>query len=165
MALVANGFTLTVQFQDAAEDKTARTYEMAATTPAQAQTDAVTAVAAIAGVSEAGIVGYTIGARYVEDAYVAPAAAVEVENTAEVLLNITGSPVKKAPTNIPAPRPAIFVGVTGPNKNVINTGHAAVVAFADQFNPGGANTLRISDGETANGVSKGRRIHKKSRKG
>lgn len=165
MALVANGFTLTVQFQDAAEDKTTRTYEMAATTAAQAQTDAATAITAIKGVSEAGVVGYTVGARFVEDAYVAPAAAVEIENTAELLLNIAGSPVKKAPTNIPAPRPAIFVGVTGPNKNVIDTGNAEVVAFANQFNAGGANTLRISDGETIDGVSKGRRIHKKSRKG
>jgi len=171
MALVAQGFTLTIGLIDSGENKTTRTFEMTATTAAQAQTDAAAIVPLFAALTRCVITGYNVSIRYVEDALALPAAGIQVENTAEVLLNIEGSATKKAPINIPDPvvtggnGNGMWLAATGPNSNVVDTGFAALVAFVASFGTLGDNTLLISDGEHANGISRGFRVHKKSRKG
>jgi len=171
MALVAQGFTLTIGLIDSGENKTTRTFEMTATTAAAAETDAAAIVPQFAALTRCAITGYTIGSKFVEDALVLPAAGIQVENTAEILLNIEGSATKKAPINIPDPvvtggnGNGMWLGATGPNSNVVDTAFAALTTFVANFGTLGDNNLLISDGEHANGISRGFRVHKKSRKG
>lgn len=171
MALVANGFSLTIALVDSGENKTTRTFEMTATTAAQAQTDAAAIIPLYAALTRCAITGYTINSRFIENALVLPAAGIQLENTAEILLNIEGEVTKKATLNVPDPVTTggngngMWLGSTGPNSNVVDTAFAALTAFVGQFGTLGDNTLLISDGEHANGVSRGFRVHKKSRKG
>lgn len=169
MALVQQGFYLTIQMRDSGENKTSRTFEMTAADFATAETDAAAVLVQWNALTDAEIIGYTISARYVENAPALPAAGIQVENTAEVIVNIEGSATKKAAFNIPAPTtappPGVFLSATGVNSNVVDTAFAALTAFVANFASLGNNRLLISDGEHADGITKGFRVHKKSRRG
>jgi len=169
MTLSQDGFYLTIQMRDSGENKTSRTFQMTATTFTDAETDAAAVLEGWNALTDAEIIGYTISARYVETAPVLPAAGIQIENTAEVVVNIEGSATKKASFNIPAPTtspaPGVFLSATGVNSNVVNTSFTALTAFVANFASLGNNRLLISDGEHADGVNKGFRVHKKSRRG
>lgn len=163
MALVSDGFSLTVQLKDTGDNSTTRTYELTAATAAAAATDAATIMADLDALTNAVIVGYTIGERFVEDALTLPTSA-EVENCAEISAYIVGSPTKTATVNIPAPVPGIFVGTSGKNFNIVDTSDTLVQNFLAHF--GNAGEATLSDGEIINPTTaSGKRIHKKSRRG
>lgn len=172
MALVQDGFWLTIQMRDSGENKTSRTFQMTAATFAAAETAAAALLPQWNALTDAEIVGYTISARFVENAPAIPAAGVQIENTAEIVVNIEGSATKKAAFNVPAPAAALdagsdgfFVAVTGINSNVVNGAYDPLTAFIANFSTLGDNRLMISDGEHADGFSRGFRVHKKSRRG
>lgn len=172
MALVSDGFNLVIRLRDSGDNITTRTLEMTAATFAAAETDAAALVAQYNALTDAEIIGYTVSARFVENAPVIPAAGIQIENTAEIVVNIEGSATKKATFNVPAPAVAddgtgtfFFAGTTGPNSNVVDTAYAPLVAWVGNYGTLGDNRLMISDGEHADGISRGFRVHKKSRKG
>lgn len=171
MALVQQGFWLTIEMRDSGDNRTSKSFEMTAASAADAESDAAAIIVLWNAVTDAEILGYTVSNRYVETAPAIPSAGVQIENVAEVLLQIEGSATKRAVLSIPAPATAVndsktfFNGVTGENSNVVNPAYPPLIAFVAQFGTLGDNTLLISDGEHADGIVRGRRVHRKSRRG
>lgn len=163
MALVADGFSLNIQFTDTGGNTTTRTYDLTAADAATAATDAAAIRAAVDAITDAVISGYSIAERYVENALVYPANA-EVEKIAQFTGKIIGRPNVSAVVTVPAPSPAIFVSPTGPGYNQVNVGAAAVQTFLQLFDGGGE--ALVSDGEqwVVSSVI-GKRASKKSTRG
>jgi hypothetical protein len=165
MALTQQGFWLTIEMRDSGDNRTSKSFEMTAATAAAAETDAAAIIILWNALTDAEILGYTVSNRYVETAPAIPSAGVHIENVAEVLLQIEGSAVKRAVLSVPAPVAGMFEGATGENSNIVDTAFQALVDFVASFGTLGNNTLLISDGEHADGIAKGRRVHRKSRRG
>lgn len=165
MALTQEGFWLTVEMRDSGNNKTSKSFQMTAATAADAETDAAAIIILWNAITDAEILSYGITNRFVEDTPVIPSAGVQIENVAEVVLQVEGYATKRATLSIPAPVAGMFVGVTGENSNVVDTTDSDLVAFVASFASLTGNTLLISDGEHADGIVKGRRVHRKSRRG
>lgn len=162
MALVGTGYELSVTLADRGLNQVTKTYEMTATTAADAATDAATILAALNAVTDANIKGYRLSQVFAEDAFATPNDG-EVENQALLIMRLDGDPFKKATHFIPAPVDAIFVGAQGPNYNVLDNTDALVTAYVALFQSGGE--AYISDGETVDVLENGHRIHRQSNKG
>lgn len=165
MALVQESFWLNIEMRDSGNNVTSKTFQMTAATAANALTDAAAIIPLWKAITDAEVLSYSVSGRFVEDAPVIPAAGVHIENLAEVIVQLEGYATKKATLTIPAPKAGIFTGVTGDNSNVVDTADGDLVAFVAQFTTIGDNTLLISDGEHADGIVRGRRVHRKSRRG
>lgn len=163
MALVANGFWLSVTMVDNGGNETTRTYQLASADAAAAGTDSAAILTALGNVTDAVILSWFNYQRFVNDAFAYPASGVEVEDLALLDFNIVDHPEKSATLTIPAPKPAIFNATSGPGANIINTGNAAVIAYAALFKTAGK--ALISDGEVADTLIGGKRIHRKSSRG
>lgn len=163
MALVSNGWWLTIGLVDNGGNKTVRNYQLNSVTPVEAETDSGTIIAALAGVSDAVIVSRSTYQRFVEDALVFPASGVELENQALLNFNIVDHPEKAWTTTIPAPKPAIFMAASGPPANIVDVADAQVIAYAALFKAGGV--ALVSDGEIADTLIGGKRIHRQSSRG
>ena len=165
MALVQQAFYLNIEMRDSGNNLTSKTFQMVAATAADALTDAAAIIILWNAITDAEILSYSVAAKFVEDAPIIPAAGVHIENLAEVVLQVEGYANKKATLTIPAPSAGIFAGVTGENSNVVDTADTDLVNFVASFGSLGTNTLLISDGEHASGIVRGRRVHRKSRRG
>jgi len=164
MALVTDGWWLTVEFIDNGANRTTRTIQMRAADYATATTDAATIIAALEQASDAVLTSYAVRERFVEDNLLLPGVGVQIENIALMQMEITGNPLKTATFAVPAPNPAVFVSTSGANANVIDTASATITPTYNLFeNTGGV--AYISDGETATDFLGGKRIHRKSRRG
>jgi len=162
MALVADGFNLSVTLADRGGNTTVKSFDLTSADHATALTDATAILAALTGVSDASVKGYTIGTRYVENAFVLPTVG-EIENQAMLTFRLYGDPLKKATFTIPAPKDAIFSASSGALYNQVDLADTEVIAMRNVFFTGGEAT--ISDGETAVALENGKRIHRKSRRG
>lgn len=163
MAKVSTGFTLSVTLIDSGGNTAVREYALTAADAAAAATASATIMAALDAVTDAEIKSYSIRETFIEDALVLPATA-EVENLAEIVLQIDGNPLKKANISIPAPNAGIFVGAVGPNRNTVDPGDTALVTYATIWVTGQQATL--SDGEVIElPVLSGKRVHRASRRG
>lgn len=162
MALVAAGYELNVTLVDRGLNQVTKTYEMTATTAADAATDAATILAALNAVTDASIKGYRLSTVFAEDAFATPNLG-EVENQAMLIMRLDGDPFKKASHFIPAPVDGIFVAGQGPNYNIVDNTDALVTTYVALFQGGGE--AYISDGETVDVLEKGHRIHRQSNKG
>lgn len=165
MALVQESFWLNIEMRDSGNNVTSKTFQMTAATAADAETDAAAIIVKWKSITDAEVLSYTVSNRFVEDAPIIPSGGVHIENIAEVILQLEGYATKKATLTIPAPKAGIFAGVTGDNSNVVDTADGDLVAFVASFGSLGDNTLLISDGEHADGIVRGRRVHRKSRRG
>jgi hypothetical protein len=163
MALVSNGFWLVVTLRDNGGNETTKTYQMVAADADTAATDAATVITALNAVTDAVIVSYFTYERFIEDAFAYPGDGVQVENLALLDFDLVDHPEKTATVTIPAPNIGIFVASSGSGANVVDTSDAALIAFRDLFRTGGQ--LLISDGEVAESLVRGRRIHRKSLRG
>lgn len=163
MALVSNGFWLSVTLRDNGGNETTRTYQLSSADAAAAGVDSAAILVALNAVTDAVIVSWMNYERFVEDAFAYPASGVEVENLALLDFEIVDHPEKSATLTIPAPAPAIFMATSGGGANIVNTANAAVIAYAGLFMTGGE--ALISDGEVAQGLVSGKRIHRKSSRG
>jgi len=158
--MVSNGWWVTIGLVDNGGNKTTRNYQLNSVTPVEAATDTGTIVTALGGVSDAVIVSQSTYERFVNDAVVYPASGVELENLAMLSFNIVDHPEKAWTTSIPAPKPAIFMATSGAAANIVDVGDAAVVAYAALFKTGGV--AFVSDGEVADVLTGGKRIHRAS---
>ena len=163
MALVSNGFWLSVTLRDNGGNDTTRTYQLSAADATAAGADTVNILAALNAVTDAVIVSWFNYQRFVEDAFVYPASGVEIENLALLEFDLVDHPEKSATITIPAPAPGIFVSLSGGGANTVDLADAAVIAYAALFQTGGE--VLISDGEVADTLVAGRRIHRASRRG
>lgn len=171
MALVSAGFFLTVTLADAGGNKSTLQYDLQSADIATAQTDAATILAELDPLTDAVPVAYRIGQAFKEDTTFFAATGVEIENIASVVARIDAVGEKYAQFKVPAPNVGIFQAANGSGYNVVDGGNADLVAYLNLFQTAGNGGIAfVSDGEnlvspgTAGNV-KGKRIHRKSRKG
>jgi hypothetical protein len=163
MAIVGVGYEGSITLIDNGGNTTQRTYQLRATTPAEAVTAIASIASALNAISDASIVGYTANQVFAEDALVYPASGVQLENQALVAVAIADNPLKTATFSVPAPTIGIFAGTVGKPANVVDTADADLVTYANLFKSTGS--AYISDGEDLDFMKEGKRIHRKSRNG
>lgn len=161
MALVAQGYELAVTIVDSAGDTATRTYTLnpgSATDPDVIATAVLTRLNAI---TDGVVKTYRLSHVFIEDALVLPAAPIEVEDQAKVVVGIQGKPLDKATVSIPAPIAALFVSTTGENRNVVNIANTDLVSYLNLW--GSDQFLTISDGDFLDTPIKGWRAKKGGR--
>lgn len=163
MANVSAGWRLFVTLMDNGGNKTTKSFELTSADETAAAADSAAVVAALLAVTDAVLIDYASYELFVNDAVTYPASGVEIENQAQLLFDIVDHPEKRAVYSIPAPKPGIFVATSGAGANIIDTADAAVIAFRDLFRTAGESY--ISDGEVAETLISGKRVHRKSRRG
>lgn len=162
MAKVYSQWNVTISFIDQGQQQISKTYQVRADNAAliaDVETTVSNLVSDLEAVTTAEVTGFTISKVFVEDSITVPTAA-QNENTAQITVDIDGNPLKKALITIPAPAPAIFVAATGPNNNIVDATNTDVSNLVDNFRAGG--TVFISDGEDANVIVGGVRVHRRS---
>lgn len=167
MAIVSDGFEITLSAQDQGGNTVIKTYE---TDPAVV-TDLATAELARAGleaiwvtVSELVISGMSIKEKFTNDALVLPTGNVEAENKASITGQLAGTS-DKANIKIPAPVIGLFNGATGPAANQIDVNDSALLTYTGQYIVG--QPFMLSDGQKlASAVALvGKRISAKNNNG
>lgn len=165
MALVSDGFELTVNLTDTSGSVSTLSYSLTAGDYATALTDSAVILSALNDMTNATISGYRVVEKFVENAFTLPANA-ENAIKAEINAFVAGAGTKKATFRVPAPPVAIFVSGSGEGFNIVDTSNAEVLAYTALFVTGGEAT--ISDGESlvapaSNAINKGRRVSVYSR--
>lgn len=173
MGLVHDKFYLNVSLVDAAGNKAASRFDLdyadwAAFNTAIAAGAATSFLADLAAITNATIVGYSVGESFVEDTNLYGAAGSEVENIAMLTCAIDGELNKYTTLRVPAPVDGLFLGTQGDNRNIVDVADADLLTYLNYFISGGM--VLVSDGEsiadpTTAGNFKGKRIHRGSRKG
>lgn len=163
MAIVTGGFKAVIELVDNGGDVATKTYDLTSADAAAAATDLATISTALLGVTDMVLRKRYWYEVFVNDAFAYPASGVEKQNQALLDLSILDQPTKTATLTIPAPKPTIFNGSSGPAAEIVDGADAAVIAYVALFLNGAQAT--ISDGETAEGFISGKRIHRKSSNG
>lgn len=165
MALIPGGFGMTVSFLDNGMNQVTREYmmDLDIATYEDAAAAAVAMIPKVVAVTDASLPQYRVFQVFSENALTIPASGVQVENQASISALLTTPGKNLANINIPAPKPAMFVALSGKQANIVNTGWAPLVTFTDSFLIAGSFT--ISDGEEISRLVDGKRVHKKSNKG
>lgn len=163
MAFVSGGFWSNISLADNGGNVTTKTYELDAADAAEAATNHAAVVAALTAVTDARVIAHFWYEKSVQDTPTLPASGVQIEDQALLTFEIAGNPLKSATLTIPAPKPGIFQAVTGSGANQVDLANAAVVTFRSLFQ--NANECFLSDGEKAERLKSGKRIHRKSRSG
>ncbi len=99
-----------------------------------------------------------------KESLILPAADCNIFDLGSIVGNLSGGEGKKATLQIPCPDDGIFVGVSGPDLNVIDTGDAALNTFVDFYKLTGGD-FTLSDGENLDDTTPlvaGKRISRKS---
>lgn len=163
MALVSNGYWLTVSLADNGANVSTKRYQLTAADAATAATDVATILAALANVTDSVIVSYHYGLEYKEETVVYPAAGIENENKASITVLLDTGGGKKANHKIPAPKIGLFVAATGSSANIVDVSDTALTTYMAIFESG--NQAYISDGETMASILSGKRISAKNNRG
>lgn len=162
MAFAPAGFFVSMTFIDSGSNVRTYTYPLTATTPEDADTEALTVVTNWQAMTDAALQQYH-WYEVIADSAAAPAAGSQVENQALLSYLVSGSLTRQAVVSIPAPKITLFSSPTGPGSNIIDAGDALIVTFNAQFLSGGLLTFK--DGEIAGSFIQGKRIHRKSNRG
>lgn len=162
MALVTDGYSLTIVLKDTGNNSTTMGFELTAVTAAAAETDALAIIAVLNPVTDATIVSYRVSHGFIEDNFSFPAAA-EIEKKASIVALIDGESVKTCTIKIPAPNVGIFQGTDGKAFNLVDIADTALLSYLLVFQTAGEAT--ISDGEVMGDPLHGKRITVGSRKG
>lgn len=165
MALVSDGFRLTVNLVDNGRKTISKRYQLRGTIYADAATDATAILGDLNGVTDLAISGYNLSEVFVEDALTIPTALnAQAENIAKVVIQLATSPLKKATLEIPGPADTLFVGAPGTaNYDVVDTADALLAAYVEEFETTGS--VYISDGEDSaatNAIISGARVHRRT---
>jgi len=171
LALVKQSWTVEITLIDKGSNETTRTYPLVLTDTAGDVTALIAQVTteiipALLAVTLLNIKKWTLRLLYLETALTLPTdSGAEVEAHALITVPIYGLPNKSAVVDIPGPEILCFVGMSGPNYNIVNTSANEVRAYKGLFTQVG-NVAYISDGEQLDNVDgKGRRTHSKSQRG
>lgn len=165
MAIVSDGFFMHVDLVDTGGNKSTKKYKLVAADFATAQAAATSILAGLAGVTEALVKSYRLGEALVEDAAVYGSG--EIENIGQVVAKLETAP-KTVNIEIPAPLPALFVGASGPDYNVLDPANVALQTYIALWEASGVASLSdgefVRDSATAGNFS-GKRTHRGSKKG
>lgn len=161
MALVADGFVMTVTIQDTQGDTVTKRYALRAADAATAETDGVTIRTALAAVTECQIIGYTIGEQYIENA---PAFPADADNSIKARISWRKTNARAASFDIPSPIEGIFVGATGQANNQVDMTDAAVLAYAALFYSTGQAYISDDEDLAVGGGLDGQRVSVVKRK-
>ncbi|GAI02499.1 unnamed protein product [marine sediment metagenome] len=162
MALVTDGYELSIVIKDTGNNATVKKYELTAVTAAAAETDALAIIAVLNPVTEGTISSYRVSHKFQEDDFSFPAAAA-IEQKASIVALIDGEAVKTCTEKIPSPDVGIMQGADGEAFNLVDIADTALLAYLLVFQTGGEAT--ISDGEVMGAPLRGKRITVGSRKG
>jgi len=161
MALQAARWYTVFTLKDVGGNTFRRTYEQSAPADYAAALASQSALATdFAAISNCVIVKAATFQEYEEDTTFLGTA--EGENQALLTVGLEDKPLDSATINIPAPIDDIFVGTSGPNRNVVKDPGDSTELAAFLANFDSEALFFISDGEQMDGFKKGKRIHKKS---
>jgi hypothetical protein len=147
MALVSNGWELTLNLVDKQNDSTKKVYELQATNATEAQTAVTNVLTFFAGVSDLVVSGYILREIFVENALVLPT----VGNATDMaVVSARKTDTYRTPVYISAPKDAIFVSATGAGNNILDDTNTALQAYLELFVAGGS--CYLSDGELLAGA-------------
>jgi len=174
MALVTKGTFLNVILADSGGNKSTLQYnlnyvDIDALNTGVTAGDITGILADVNAVTDATVVGYTVGQAFAEDATFYGAAGSEVENNALIVAKVDGAtPGKTVSLRVPAPVAGIFLGTTGDDQRTVDTADTEIRNYLANFADTGH--ILVSDGEsivdpTTSGAWKGKRIHRGSRNG
>ena len=161
MALVSTGYVMRVKIADLTGQIVTKTFDFNSTptTIGAALTAGQSALAAIAGVTQGEIVGYSVSEEYREDTVIYGLG--DKNDKVIITAPIDGVTGKSANLYINAPDPGIFVNdaAAGPEAEKLDAADTAVVAFVDLFRATGG-TFLVSDGEQLSdtGVARGYKL-------
>lgn len=165
MAWVSTGWSMKVKLVDSGGNEGSVNYQMTAIDHATAILAAPVILGYLEAVCAAGTLSYTITETFANDAFVLPAAGVQIEAKALLVMRDETNPIKKHIARIPAPETDVFLALTGDGANIVDIAHIDVLDYANMFSTGGE--CYISDGERIqdNGLLEGRRVTHRSRRG
>jgi len=163
MALVQTGFYMSVSLIDNGGNRSTLQYHMRDATYVLASASAPIVIAELQAVTDSVIESWSLQERFGEDSFAYPASGVENENKASITVQLAGAGNGKANIKIPAPKPAIFMDVTGPGANQVDVTDTDVLDYVALFQAAGK--CYISDGETALQIVSGKRISAKNNNG
>lgn len=166
MALVSQGFSLTVTLRDTGNDRAVLVYDLDSADYATAVTDAATILGRLAAVTDAAIQSYRVAEKFVENAFAFPANA-EVEKKALVIGRINGAVDKYVNILIPAPKPGLFVSSQGDAYNTVDIGDTDLNMYISTWQATNG-IASLSDGERladTNPLLSGHRVTQKSNRG
>ncbi len=183
MALVFDKYNLALNLVDGGGSKSTMNFRLGG--PGGLSIDVASVIASniaseIDAMTTAKIASYSLSTRYVEDTDGLPADGKEIENIAQIQFALEPSAVfdgsvgKYGFLKIPAPVDDLFLGVPGSGEpyNTVDPANPLILAFLDRYHAGIAidYTLTTSDGQLAKdptipGNVKGKRMHRKNRKG
>ncbi len=150
MALVSNGFQLSVSLVDYGGNQTSKLYEMTAPDYDTAILDLAIIMPALINMTDAVISAYSVSQRYVENALSLPTVVNPVSVKAVLTAYINDAGDKKASFDVPSPKIGIFQTAVGAGADIVDTTDAAVLAYKALFDDG--EQLFISDGESLGGL-------------
>ncbi len=160
MALVAS-WHMSVSLKDSGGNTAVKRYELRGSDYATCSAEIATILAALSAVTTAEVAGYSLSQRWTEDAFSYPTGS-EIENQALLNIMLDGG-LKTATVYIPSPTDGCFMSATGDGRNIVDVADTDVLAYVALFESGGEAYL--SDGEDADSLMNGKRIHRASRKG
>jgi hypothetical protein len=162
MALVSTGFWGSISVMDNGGQVSVLQYQLTSIDAVTALADIATIRARLEAIIDGEVIRQVYSERFDEASIVFPAAGIEIQNKASLTASLVGR-VQKANLKVPTPIIGIFTAPTGGGANVVNLTNAALVAYFSSFQTGGE--ALISDGEVADALLAGKRIHAKSNLG
>jgi hypothetical protein len=161
MALVADGFAMTVTLQDTQGDTVTKRYALRGADAAAAAADGVAIRTALAAVSESQIIGYSVGEVFIENA---PAFPADADNSIKARVSWRKTNARAASFDIPSPVEGIFVGTTGQANNTVDMTDAALLAYAALFYSTGNAFISDDEDLAVGGGLDGQRVSVVKRK-
>jgi len=162
MSLVAGAWFMSYSLLDSGNDVVTSTRRLQATNATEAAAAGAAFIAALQLVTDAKVVDYSVGQKYVENALTGfDDATVRNSIQAVITASIKDQPLKKATVSIPAPKIGLFTAITGEGSDVVDVSTGSLAQdFLEQFWDGGS--VYISDGEKLDEITnaKGVRVSK-----
>lgn len=168
MAIVSNGFWLTVTLSDNGGNTGTQTFQgdpAILVDFATALTQSQGLVADLDALTDLVITGYNVQERFFEDSIALPPANIELENKARISYSIQDTNKKgtldlSSPVTTPG---VVWQAASGAAANQVAVSSTEIQNYFDNFRTTGG--FLISDGEKANQVLVGKRISAKNNNG
>ena len=158
MAIVASHFEITARLVDEGANFSTMRFQCRDTAYADVVVAKTNLVAALDAVTDCVIQRVTISEVWSNDAFAYPT-DVETANKLSMSIELTGGLGKKANLKVPGPVDGIFGASGTAGFNVLDTANALILTYVALFESGGE--FYISDGEDAETLISGKRIHAK----
>ena len=162
MALVSDGYELSISLLDTQGDTSTLRYRLRATTAADAATDAGTIITALSAITLSDVISYRLTEVFLEDNFTTFPVGADNDQRVALTVQLAGLGQKKASLEVPAPNPAIFVATSGPGANEADTTDVDLLAYIALFTATGEAT--ISDGEDVLTLLSGKRTARRLRR-